>query len=570
MYIRKLKILNSKYDTVIREVKFHKGANFIVDTSDSKHHNKVGKTTFLKLIDVALGAKKKTEIYTDSETGSINNELESFINNNKCSVELSVVDDLDRPNKETVLKVDLFLRGSRYINGNKLNYNDYKDELNVLFFKNKQKFPSFRQLIKPFVRISLSGDNDSFIKFLDRGKTDEYRGIYNFLFNISDPNIDHKLGELKTRLKTLEGAEKQYKRYQNTDNLEEMKQVIEALNIERKNIQSQLENIVSADVFIKNQEQIELIRQDYSELTESIMSLQFKRELNKHNFEKLQKNARKQVDNYLTKQFFDEVKDLVPSVNKTFQDLLLFNEKLQDNKEKYLVSVEKSLTEKIELLEKKRQNLISDNEALISLVQNNKISEYNELLEELAKRDREISERETIQNTLVRYTENKEEIEKEIEKLSSENQIETDDFKSRVDKFNHYFRQYANVINNEKPLMIYFPETNQFPVKLTDINEGTSTGTRKSLIAAFDLAYQKFAEVEKKSVPNFIVHDVLENIESENLSSIIDISNQINTQYVIAILEENLSLAIPDESVREEYKILKLSNDDKLFEGKEK
>ena len=52
MYIDNLQLIERKENKVIREVKFKKGVNFIVDAGSSKNHNKVGKTTFLRLIDI--------------------------------------------------------------------------------------------------------------------------------------------------------------------------------------------------------------------------------------------------------------------------------------------------------------------------------------------------------------------------------------------------------------------------------------------------------------------------------------------------------------------------------------
>lgn len=59
MFIKSLRICNTATGVVMREVFFHRGANFIVDTEGSEKHNKVGKTTFLKLIDVLMGASEK-------------------------------------------------------------------------------------------------------------------------------------------------------------------------------------------------------------------------------------------------------------------------------------------------------------------------------------------------------------------------------------------------------------------------------------------------------------------------------------------------------------------------------
>ena len=78
MFIKKLRILTKKSNNdleELREINFKEGINFIVDSEQSGKHNKVGKTTCLKLIDLSLGAQKKDAIYKDQETESVNEEL---------------------------------------------------------------------------------------------------------------------------------------------------------------------------------------------------------------------------------------------------------------------------------------------------------------------------------------------------------------------------------------------------------------------------------------------------------------------------------------------------------------
>ena len=192
MFIKSLQIVDTLHNKILRNVNFHTGANFIVDTEDSESHNKVGKTTFLRLIDVAMGAKNKKLIYTDADTNTETTELRKFIESNKVAVELVLTDNLklEQARKNYLLHVDLFPNGRYYINGQKLKQKDYYAELNKLLFANEANIPTFRELIGSFVRVKVGGDNNAFLKFLPYNNTTEYRSVYNFLFKISDPKVD--------------------------------------------------------------------------------------------------------------------------------------------------------------------------------------------------------------------------------------------------------------------------------------------------------------------------------------------------------------------------------------------
>ena len=72
--------------------------------------------------------------------------------------------------------------------------------------------------------------------------------------------------------------------------------------------------------------------------------------------------------------------------------------------------------------------------------------------------------------------------------------------KAMMDAFNVFFTPLAERINGESPILVYSPDTGKFPVSITELS-GSSTGTRKSLIAAFDLAYQQFAIANQIHAP---------------------------------------------------------------------
>lgn len=160
MYLKELRITKDD-GSIIRKIKFRKGLNAVIDQEASKKHNRVGKSTFLRLIDIALGSKDKKYLYIDSELGGKNEELEKQIKIEKLSVELDVVDNLSSRKNENKLKVELYPGGRRYVDGVKFNQDDYCEKLNKLMFNNSGK-PTFRQLISSFVRVDVKKISTSF------------------------------------------------------------------------------------------------------------------------------------------------------------------------------------------------------------------------------------------------------------------------------------------------------------------------------------------------------------------------------------------------------------------------
>lgn len=171
---------------------------------DLKRGNGVGKTTILRLVDICLGSRDKKFLYTDYETGIVETSLKNYIEENEISVKLTVVDSLEQTENSFSLERGLFDRAGSFINGEKYNQEEYKEELNKIFFNNDLNTPSFRQLIKKFVRIDFKSDNDKFLKFLHNTTSKvEYESIYNYLFELRDNVINQTLLSLKEELKKL-------------------------------------------------------------------------------------------------------------------------------------------------------------------------------------------------------------------------------------------------------------------------------------------------------------------------------------------------------------------------------
>lgn len=229
-----------------------------------------------------------------------------------------------------------------------------------------------------------------------------------------------------------------------------------------------------------------------------------------------------------------------------------------------------NLSKEKTLIEAKRQTLLTKNKRYLSLIDKENIDEYEQLSDNLMQLRQRIGKCEEIIDTLVRYENNLTSLQENIESYStggSERKNGNEIYQIRMDSFNKYFTPLAQKINEENPILVYSPDTHKFPVSFSALS-GSSTGTRKSLIAAYDLAYQQFAIANQIQSPHFIVHDVVENVEGDDLRTIINIANGIDAQYIVAVLKEKLDSSHISKAEQEKLTILQLSEDDKLFEGK--
>ncbi|RGT06661.1 DUF2326 domain-containing protein [Collinsella sp. AF19-7AC] len=554
----------------MREIVFHKGANLIVDAFESDRHNKVGKTTFLKLIDVLLGANGRDRLYKDDETNSVNEELRDIIKEKRVVGEMTLVNSLEMPSNHSVeLMVELFPRGRYFFDGEKVSATKYRELLGDNLFAVGSSRPTFRQLIKSFVRVSLSGDDYSFLRTLPRASIADYRAVYNYLFDISDSELDARLAELNRELNKLKESSKQYRRLADIVDEEQLAQVGVALERECQRVESRLDDILDADEFKANRDAIEEARSLYAELRSDLAEIEFKMRRNAESIERAKKEVAKQADLSLSRNFYDEVCFLIPSVNKTFEDMVEFNRALCENEIAYFLEVGAELELERASVQAKLLDFSAENSRYLSLLDGEAMTEYEALLEECMRLRQEMGRNSEVLSTLHGYDKRIKTLESQIANLSEggeERESSVSSHQDMMNSFNSYFTQMANDVNGERPILTYSTATNKFPVAITDLN-GSSTGTRKSLLAVYDLSYQEFAIANRIEAPRFVVQDVVENVEGEDLKKIVDIANGINCQFIIAVLKEKLDSSQIPQDAQDSMCILELSKQDRLFQG---
>lgn len=570
MFIGSVRLRNSVTGRVMREVVFHKGANLIVDAFESDRHNKVGKTTFLKLIDVLLGANGRDRLYKDDETNSVNDELRDIIEEKRVVGEMTLVNSLESPSNHNVdLRVELFPRGRYFFDGKKVNATKYKELLGQTLFAVGSSKPTLRQLIKSFVRVSLSGDDYSFLRTLPRASIAEYRAVYNYLFDISDSELDARLAELNRELNKIKESSKQYRRLADIDDEEQLAQVGVALERECQRVESRLNDVLDADEFKANRDAIEEARSRYAELRSDLAEIEFRIRRNAESIERAKTEVAKQADLSLSRSFYDEVCSLIPSVNKTFEDMVEFNRALCENEMAFFQEVGAELESERASIQANLIDFSAENSRYLSLLDGDAMTEYEALLEECMRLRQEIGRNSEVLSMLHGYDKRIKELESQIASLSEggeERESSVSSHQDMMNSFNSYFTQMANEVNGERPILTYSTATNKFPVAITDLN-GSSTGTRKSLLAVYDLSYQEFAIANRIEAPRFVVQDVVENVEGEDLKKIVDIANGIDCQFIVAVLKEKLDSSLIPQEAQDAMCILELSKQDKLFQG---
>ncbi|OES45849.1 hypothetical protein BA724_03335 [Domibacillus iocasae] len=550
MYLNRLRIFESVGETKeIRNIPFKSSLNIVVDDTEDGKGNNVGKTTFLKLIDICLGAKDKKYIWTDNDTGSETSNLKNYINEKKVCAELEVA----KNDLVYILKVELYEKGKRYINNKAYTLPAYIDKLNEIFFS-IEKPPSFRQLIGKFVRIKQKEDANTFLKYLHSTTTNaEYKNIYDFLFKLSSIEasaeklvLDQEIGQLEKDLLKIVKLHK----FSNIDDIKERARIVRntVLSLEKK-----FNSIINMRKYKENLESIPQIKNRINNLNDSIEGALFK-------ISKIEKILSKEtkdtesIDESLLLDFYNDVKHSLGSVPKQFDELVDFNNRIKENKISYYQERLQKISTDVDKMVKLRDSILQENKDIISLISEENFSEFERTHKELIEQSEQLGE-------LTKVQEIYEELTEELRlKKARYTDISTDaDSLDNLSKFNEYLTQYSYEIFGQR---LYLSRGNPFPLKLSNVDDGIGTGHRKTITLLLDIAYVSFINELGLDYPKFFIHDVIETVDEHNLRKIVEFINENDSQFIFAVLNEKIG----DYSfIKETDIILRLSEEDKLF-----
>lgn len=568
MFLKSLSITNGA--KVIREIEFHKGLNLIIDESENQiTGNSVGKTTVLKLVDFCLGATPK-HIYVDPETRKQEYKLvKEFLTDNKVLITLVLTSDLDKGTEDIIIERNFLSRKHiiRKINGVELTEDEFETKLtNLIFPEHLASKPTFRQIISHNIRYKDESINNT-LKTLDTYTSDaEYETLYLFLFGCeftkgnSKQEILSKIRQedtYKTRL------EKNQTKTAYETALSLINNDIEALN-KRKSSFNLNEN------FESDLDKLNKVKYGINKTSSTINKLNIRKDLINEAEADLT-SSKSEIDLRQLEIIYQQASSKIATIQKSFNDLVSFHNTMIGEKVKFITkelpSIEKAIQENNNTLKR----LLEEEKKLASVIsKSDSFDELERIIAELTEKYRKKGEYESIIEQLNEVDTNLKDFNKQLSEI--DNELFSDNFeqvvKNQLNKFNVHFASISNELYGEQYAVKYDIITNrkgQRLYKFSAFNANMSSGKKQGEISCFDLAYTLFADEENIPCLHFLLNDKKELMDDKQLVKIAEFVNRNDIQFVASILKDKL----PVEINKEEYFVVKLSQDDKLFRIKE-
>jgi uncharacterized protein YydD (DUF2326 family) len=568
MFIKSLTISSEK--EIIREIIFRKGINLIIDETinleDTSTGNNVGKTTVLKLIDFCFGADAKI-IYTDQENSKITYDLvKDFLEKNKILITLILSENLDDANSKQIIIERNFLsrkKAIRRINEQDIQDKDFELELTKLLFPEHQaEKPSLRQIISHNIRYRDENINNT-LKTLHKYTSDaEYETLYLFLFGC-DFNNGNEKQKILNKLNQEDTFQKRLEKNQTKNAYETALSFIEE---DIKVLNAKKANLNLNENFERDLDNLNLVKYQINKLSSEINRLKIRRDLIKESEQELASSISNINLNELY-QIYQQTTMLVDNIQKTFDDLVKYHNQMLSEKIKFISKELPQLENEINGKEEQLKQLLKQEKELTSLIsKSDTFADLEKLISNLNEKYRQKGEYENIIQQLNEIEKNVEEYNKQLNII--DNVLFSDEFektvKSQIFKFNRHFSEISNQLYGEQYAIKYEKTTdrkNQKLYKFSTFNLNFSSGKKQGEVSAFDIAYISFADEEDMPCLHFLLNDKKELMHDNQISKIAEIVNKNNIQFVASILKDKL----PIELNKEEYFILKLSQNDKLF-----
>lgn len=566
MFIKLLSITSGA--KVIREIEFHKGLNLIIDEGENQiTGNSVGKTTVLKLVDFCLGADKKN-IYVDPETKRDEYKLvKDFLNEKKVLITLVLTSDLENQNANNVVIERNFLssqkEGIRRINGQQILDENFENELlKALFLDDLEDKPSFRQIISHNIRYKDENINNT-LKTLNRYTSDaEYETLYLFLFG-----CEFTKGNSKQEILTKIRQEDTYKtRLEKNQTKTAYETALSLINNDINALNKRKSSFNLNENFESDLDKLNKVKYDINKTSSTISKLNIRKDLIKEAEAELQ-SSKSDIDLRQLEIIYEQATSKTTAIQKSFADLVSFHNTMIGEKVKFITkelpSIEKAIQENNNVLKR----LLEEEKKFTSVIsKSDSFEELEKIIAELTEKYRKKGEYESIIEQLNEVDNNLKDFNKQLREI--DNELFSDSFeqvvKNQLNKFNIHFASISNELYGEQYAVKYDIITNrkgQRLYKFSAFNANMSSGKKQGEISCFDLAYTLFADEENIPCLHFLLNDKKELMDDKQLVKIADFANRNNIQFIASILKDKL----PVEINREDYFVVKLSQDDKLF-----
>ena len=243
-----------------------------------------------------------------------------------------------------------------------------------------------------------------------------------------------------------------------------------------------------------------------------------------------------------------------------------FHNRMVESKIRFIAQDLPKIDAKLVVLHKHLNRLlVEESELSAAIIQSDSFEVLEQLIAELNAKHHTKGEYESTLRQLTSVESTLTELNDKLAEI--DNELFSEEFaltiKEQVNKFNRHFSSVSDGLYGEKYALKFDTKTvkGRRLYEFSAFNLNFSTGKKQGEISCFDIAYTLFADEENIPCMHFLLNDKKELMHDNQLLMIANLVNTKGIQFVASILKDKL----PKELDKDEYVVLKLSQDKKLF-----
>lgn len=552
------RLLVRRRDNIIREIRFRKGLNLVVDQTSGRSTdsgNSVGKTTLLRAVDYCLGSTGG-DLYKDPEFGTVNERVHNFLQD-------GVVFELEARSSTRELHVLREFGAPPVVNGERLGQKEALRKLGYELFRLRNEKPSLRQVIRKFIRVGEQQVSNTLWFLHSSAPLEDYEPVWLFLFGFDDQELLVRRRELQRKLKAVDGQLAGFKGVSKSS-LRQMVAVVDRDLVQKQKQLGQFE----VGAAVRNElSGLNNVREDISSLGLHISRLQFRIQNSERTVRAL-REASTNIDTSRLAELYRSARSELPWLARKFSELQDFHNAMIESKARFVQQGIERARAQLKVQEAALSSATAKESVLLkSMADKGALADLNKLHMEVNRLHESRGEK---MGLLTRI----EELEKDIEGVRAAlDEVETavvasqDVVDRRLEIFNAAFSDYSRRLYGEEYVVhcdareVRGRRRYEFMISNIAGNEGT--GKKRAQIAAFDLAYLKLQSSLQSETVRFTLHDQVETVAVNQLQTLFELAEGIEGQFLVCVLADKL--ASVDGALVETATVLRLSQSDRFF-----
>ena len=231
----------------------------------------------------------------------------------------------------------------------------------------------------------------------------------------------------------------------------------------------------------------------------------------------------------------------MPTLHVKYEDTLYFHEKMITRKAVHLNKRLSKISLECEELQERLNNASNTERNLLHFISSTgSLNDLKLMNEQLNRLYESKGNKQQALDQLANAEDELRDIDKKLNEVAYFVESQLEDLQKKLSIFNEDFSYLSRQFYDEEYILSYDIVKSKIKFSISNVDGNVGGGKKKGQVAAFDLAYSNFIAKVGLSSLRFVMHDSIEDIHGNQLSTLFKYASNFDGQYVISVLKEKI------------------------------